>query len=201
MQKPDEKRTGKILAIRKRLHLGELLSAACAAEGVKPTTYLAWMRKYGPEGRGGEGYPRSIRLRVVLQRESEYITMGGPGTSFTARVTRKLVAEFRPDYGVELWFNDTSMSAWLSTEGRHASEGVGGGLRSLEEISDAVDMTRGPEGWNAFSGYEAAMAAAKAFPWLPESILEDEEHYEVPPPPRKPRKPKEPQQPQNPEAP
>jgi hypothetical protein len=192
MQKPDEKRTGKILAIRKRLHLGELLSAACAAEGVKPTTYLAWMRKYGPEGRGGEGYPRSIRLRVVLQRESEYITMGGPGSSFTARVTRKLVAEFRPDYGVELWFNDTSMSAWLSTEGRHASEGVSAGLRSLDEISDAVDMTQGPEGWNAFSGGEAAWAAAQAFPWLPQAILDDESEYEVPPPPRKPRKPKEP---------
>lgn len=201
MQKPDEKRTGKILAIRKRLHLGELLSAACAAEGVKPTTYLAWMRKYGPEGRGGEGYPRSIRLRVVLQRESEYITMGGPGSSFTARVTRKLVAEFRPDYGVELWFNDTSMSAWLSTEGRHASEGVSAGLRSLDEISDAVDMTQGPEGWNAFSGGEAAWAAAQAFPWLPQAILDDESEYEVPPPPRKPRKPKEPHQPQNPEAP
>jgi hypothetical protein len=190
MKSKDEKRTEKIHAIRKRLHLGELLSAACAAEGVKPTTYLSWMRKYGPEGRGGDGYPRSIRRRAVLQRESEYITMGGPGTSFTARVTRKLVAEFRPEYGVELWFNDTSMSAWLSTEGRHASEGVSGGLRSLEEISDAVDSTRGPEGWNAFSGYEAAMAAAKAFPWLPESILEDAEHYEVPRAPRKPRKPK-----------
>ena len=188
MTSKDEKRTETILAIRKRLHFGAQLSAACAAEGVKPTTYLSWMRKYGPEGRGGEGYPRSIRLRAVLQRESEYITMGGPGTSFTARVTRKLVAEFRPDYGVELWFNDTSMSAWLSTEGRHASEGVSGGLRSLEEISDAVDLAVGSAGWRAFSGCDAAMSAAQAFPWLPEVILEDESDYEVPPPPRKPRK-------------
>jgi len=198
MQKPEEKRTGKILAIRKRLHLGELLSTACAAEGVKPTTYLAWMRKYGPEGTGGAGYPRSICRRVVLERRSEYITMGGPGSSFTARVTRKLVAEFRPEYGVELWFNDTSMSAWLSTEGRHASEGVGGGLRSLDEISDAVDMTRGSEGWKGFSGYQAAMAAAEAFPWLPEAILDDESEYEAPPPPpslHEPRRPKQPEAP------
>lgn len=59
------------------------------------------------------------------------------------------------------------------TESQSDSELIASGLRSVEEIRDAVDAVEGVCGMAVqFSGDRAATAAKKAFPWLPESILD-----------------------------
>ncbi|MFZ9915767.1 MAG: hypothetical protein ACO3IB_10605 [Phycisphaerales bacterium] len=170
MRYTPERRTELILAIRARLRTGASLAEACEAEKVKPTTFIAWMRRVGPEGTGGPGYPRRITQSVVLGKRRDRMTMGGPGSSFNAWVRTKLVAVFSAENGVELWFDNSSYSAWLSDSGRRSREGMHGGVSSIEEIGEAVREWNAANRWMRFDADDAVRTAREAFPWLPEVI-------------------------------
>lgn len=170
MRYTPESRTAKILAVRARLASGESLAKACTAEELKPTTFIAWMRRFGPLGEGGKGYPRSISRSAVLGSIRDRVTMGGPGSSFNAWVTTRLVAEFDAKKGLELWFDSSSYSAWLSDTGRRAREGFHGGVGSIDELVSAVKEYGDAHRWLRFCPITAAEKAREAFPWLPERI-------------------------------
>jgi len=164
-----KKRTEKILRICARLPKGESLAAACEAEKTRVTTFIAWMRKYGPTGKGGEGYPRSIKRMAVLDSDRDRITLGGVGTSFNATVRARLCASFDPKEGVEIWMVSTSPLAQLSDRGRRLVEPVASGIRSIEEAEDAISGVE-TEFRMSFCDSTAIDRLEQAFPWLPKSL-------------------------------
>ena len=172
-----QKRTEKILRICARLPKGESLAAACEAEKTRVTTFIAWMRKYGPTGKGGKGYPRSIKRMAVLDRDIATITLGGVGTSFNATVRARLCASFDPKEGIEIWMVSTSPLAQLSDRGRRLVEPVASGIRSIDEAEDAICgvETRYRMG---FCSCTARDRLEESFPWLPEEL--DERGEEAP---------------------
>jgi hypothetical protein len=166
-----ERRTETIKRICAHLVTGISLAEACKNEKTKVTTFFAWMRKYGPEGTGGPGYPRPIKRTVVLGRDRDTITLGGVGTSFNATLRSRLCASFDPEEGIEFSMVSSSPLAQLSDEGRRVIEELASGIRSVEEADDALCGAETQFGVS-FDSCIAADRLLRAFPWLPERIDE-----------------------------
>jgi hypothetical protein len=198
MQVTAKERALIIARVCERLASGQSLKDACALETkgaatLKPSTFMLWVRRYGRDGDASEDrvdgekvaqHKRtSARKRVpynrmlssksaVLGGSDDWITLGGVGTSFRAHVWTKLIAEFSESEGIELYYRSSSFTAWIADSGRVTHEVVGSGLRSIEQIWEAVAAFGDPQYSEGVDSDRAADNAREAFPWLPEEIAQ-----------------------------
>ena len=194
MQVTAKQRALIIARVCERLATGQSLNDACAAEvkgatALKTSTFMLWVRRYGRAGGAGadgktveQGEQSPARKRVpynrmlssksaVLGGSNDWLTLGGVGTSFRARVWTKLIAEFSESEGIELYYRSSSFTAWIADSGRVTHEVVGSGLRSIEAIWEAVAAFGDPQYSYGVDPGRAANNAREAFPWLPEEIV------------------------------
>lgn len=170
-----EQKTATINRIVKAISSGLSLSEACANEDCKVTTFFARMRKHGPDGTGGVGYPRSIRQKIVLDEYSAYANGGNCGSSWRATIRYQLLARFDPMCGLQLTRRCSNTHIWLSDDGCTEYEDIGESLRSISEIVETLQQMKT---WNsdvgpyAFDVEKSIRALKHAFPWLPESVEE-----------------------------
>lgn len=146
------------------------LNAACAAEGITAGTFISWMRRFGPTGAGGPGYPRKIRIRTVLFRNSDFATFGGMGTSFSGDISGRVEAVFRSGTGVHIFTVASSQSVYLD-EGSRRFICDFDPCRSIEEIEKCLEEGIIYGAGSLEINLPNALAAARAaYPWLPERI-------------------------------
>ena len=195
MQVTAKQRALIIARVCERLAHGQSLTDACAAEvkgatALKTSTFMLWMRRYGRAGDVGEDgktieqgerspvrkvapfYGMRSSKCAVLGGSGDWLTLGGVGTSFSSYVRTRLIAEFDEKKGIELCYRSSSLTAWLSDDGHVSIEDIDSGLRSIAEIRRAVELAGDPQYGSGVDPDQAADNARKAFPWLPEEIVQ-----------------------------
>ncbi|MFM7262063.1 MAG: hypothetical protein ACKO3W_15860 [bacterium] len=180
MRVTPQQRMEMIARVRAKLVTGVSLADACASEikgadSLKPATFMLWVRRYARSAKPSM-HASSAHLKgpclAVLGDDSEFVTLGGVGTSFNAQIRTRLFAEFDPARGVNLWYRSTSALAQISYDGRSQTEEIAEGLRSLREIRRAVEDFGDPQYGRGVDADDAIRRAHAAFPWLPTRIRE-----------------------------